>query len=89
METDSTLDGNAAGGLFAEVFVGEITAARGRCDGCGAVEAVGALRAYAGGPGTVLRCLHCESVVMRVVRNGNRCWLDLRGLRWLELSATE
>lgn len=89
MDADHTLDGNAAGGLFAEVFVGEITAALGRCDGCGAVEAVGALRAYVGGPGTVLRCLHCESVVMRVVRDGDRCWLDLRGLRWLQLSASD
>lgn len=79
------LDGNAAGGVLAEVFVGEATAAVSRCDGCGAIEAVGALRAYLSGPGTVLRCLHCESVVMRVVRDGDRCWIDLRGLRWLEL----
>ena len=87
MDIDLTLDGNAVGGLFADVFVAEITAAATRCDGCGAVEAVGALRAYVGGPGTVLRCLHCESVVMRIVRDGDRCWLDLRGLRWLQLSA--
>lgn len=87
MDIDRTLDGNAVGGLMADVFVAEITAAVTRCDGCGAVEAVGALRAYVSGPGTVLRCVHCQSVVLRVVRNGNRCWLDLRGLRWLQFDA--
>ena len=82
---DLALDGNAAAGLLGEVFVGEATAAAARCDGCGAIEAVGGLRAYMTGPGTVLRCVHCEAVVLRVVRDGDRCWIDLRGLRWLEL----
>lgn len=82
---DLALDGNAAAGLLGEVFVGEATAAVARCDGCGAVGAVGGLRAYMAGPGTVLRCVHCEAVVLRVVRDGDRCWIDLRGLRWLEL----
>ena len=81
---DHSLDGNAAAGLLGEVFVLEATAAAARCDGCGAVEALGAVRAYVDAPGTVLRCLHCESVLLRVVRNGDRCWVDLRGLRWLQ-----
>lgn len=86
MNSDLVLDGNAAGGLLADVFVGEVTAASARCDGCGGVEAVGALRAYVHAPGLVLRCPHCEAVLLRVVRAGDRCWLDLRGVRWLQLT---
>ncbi len=78
------LDGNAVAGLLGEVFVPELTAAATRCDGCGAVEALGALRAYVEAPGTVLRCLHCESVVLRIVHDGRRTWVDVRGLRWLQ-----
>lgn len=78
------LDGNAVAGLLGDVFVPEVTAAATRCDACGAVEALGALRAYVDAPGTVLRCPHCESVVLRIVRDGNRMWLDVRGLRWLQ-----
>ncbi len=87
MNRDLVLDGNAAGGVLAEVFVGEVTAAAARCDGCGGVEPVGALRAYVHAPGVVLRCPHCEAVLVRVVRAGDRCWIDLRGLRWLQLRA--
>jgi hypothetical protein len=50
----------------------------------GAVEAVGAVAFYAHGPGTVLRCPHCDSVLMKVVTDGERYWVDLRGLRILE-----
>ena len=86
MRADNVLDGNAVAGLLSEVFVSEVTAAATRCDGCGAIEALGALRAYVDAPGTVLRCIHCESVVLRFVQDGDRYWLDLRGLRWLQLS---
>jgi hypothetical protein len=85
MDADLVLDGNAVAGLLGEVFAGEITTAAGRCDGCGAVEALGALRAFVQAPGAVLRCLHCERVLLRVVRDDDRCWLDVRGLRWLQL----
>jgi Family of unknown function (DUF6510) len=79
------LDGNAAAGLLREIFAVEVTTAAGTCDGCGAVEAVGAVSVYAHGPGTVLRCPHCESILMRIVTDGTRYWIDLRGLRTLEL----
>jgi hypothetical protein len=79
------LDGNAAAGILQEVFAIEVTAALGTCDGCGAVEAVGAVAVYARGPGTVLRCPHCDSVLMKIVSAEGRIWVDLRGLRTLEL----
>jgi len=81
-----TLDGNAAAGVLQEVFAAEMTAAAGTCDGCGAVEALGAVRLYTGA-GIVLRCPHCEDVLLKVVTDGGRIWIDLRGLRTLELSA--
>ena len=79
-----TLDGNAAAGVLAEVFVSECTTAMTRCDACGAVEMVGALKAYVQAPGTVLRCRHCESVLLRVVRGAGSCWVDVRGLTWMQ-----
>jgi hypothetical protein len=80
-----TLDGNAAAGLLQDVFVLEITAAMGTCAGCGATAAIGSLVAYVHAPGVVLRCRSCEGVMIRLVRDGGRCWLDLRGVRPLEL----
>src|ERR671936_3035875 len=79
-----TLDGNAVAGLLAEAFSVELTAARGTCDGCGAVEPVGAVRVYKAA-GYVLRCPHCEAVVGKLVTDGTRTWLDLRGVASLEL----
>ena len=79
------LDGNAAAGLLRDVFAVEITAATGTCDGCSSVSAVGAFVAYTRAPGVVLRCPHCDDVLMKVVTDGERVWVDLRGLRSLEL----
>jgi hypothetical protein len=85
MDPDSLkLDGNAAAGMLQEIFAVEITAASGTCDGCGAVEAIGAVSVYAAA-GIVLRCPHCDAVLMKVVTDGQRIWADLRGVRSLEL----
>lgn len=80
-----TLDGNAAAGQLGEVFAVEITAATSRCAGCGSTAAIGALAAYADGPGTVLRCRRCDGAVLRVVRGPGRLWLDLRGAEYLDV----
>jgi len=81
------LDGNAAAGLLREVFVHELTDARGACAGCGAVGAMGAQHLYMSprSPGAVLRCSACESVLMVVVHAGGRFRLGLQGLMWLEM----
>jgi Zn finger protein HypA/HybF involved in hydrogenase expression len=86
-EQDLRLDGNAEAGLFREIFTVELTTARGRCESCGAVAEVGAVMVYANAPGAVMRCPQCESVLMRIVSNGGRHWLDARGISWLELRA--
>jgi hypothetical protein len=80
------LDGNAAAGALQEVFAFEVTAATGTCDGCGAAGAVGALILYSHAPGLVFRCPHCDAVVLRIVHDGSRYWIDARGLRSLELT---
>lgn len=80
------LDGNAAAGLLEEIFAVDITSAVGTCVECGATDAVGAVRLYRGA-GLVLRCPHCEAVLMSVVTTGARTWLDLRGLRSLQFDA--
>jgi Family of unknown function (DUF6510) len=84
---DLTLDGNALGGLLREIFVEEVTDARGTCDSCGAVAWIGEVVVYAHthAPGTVGRCRACGAVLLRIVRAERRIWVDLRGLRSLEL----
>jgi hypothetical protein len=78
------LDGNAVAGVLADVFAAEMTSAVGTCAKCSAAEPVGAMHVYRGA-GIVLRCPHCESVLMRAVVGETRPWLDLRGLRSLEV----
>ena len=36
-------------------------------------------------PGMVLRCPHCEAVLAKLSTDGERVWLDLRGVRSLEV----
>ena len=82
METadDSTLDGNAIGGLLMEVFGAEMTTAAGTCGSCGAVSQVAELAVYLGGPGTVVRCRSCGSVLMAFVKVREITCVDLEGL---------
>jgi Zn finger protein HypA/HybF involved in hydrogenase expression len=80
------LDGNAAAGLLQEVFAIEVTTAVGTCVTCGATDAVGAVHVYRAA-GMVLRCPHCDSVLMKIVSDGERTWIDLRGLAAFELEA--
>jgi hypothetical protein len=86
-DRDLRLDGNAAGGLLAEVFTFEMTSAWCGCAGCGARNQVGALMAYVHGMGAVLRCPGCDAPVVRLARGEGRWWLDLRGAAWLQLQA--
>jgi hypothetical protein len=79
------LDGNAAAGILSEVFALEVTGARGRCDGCGNVAALGEARAFVDAPGVVIRCRACENVLLVLVRGNGRYCLGVNGLTWLEL----
>lgn len=82
---DRLLDGNAIGGLLNELFGTDLTAAPCTCGGCGAREAIARLDVYVHAPGIVVRCRHCEAVMIRVVRGRTRTWIDLGGTTRLEL----
>jgi hypothetical protein len=58
------LDGIAAAGLLQEIFVLDITTAQIQCEACGCTGAVGALRLHAAPMGAVLRCTHCDSILI-------------------------
>jgi hypothetical protein len=77
------LDGNAAAGVLHEIFVADTTAAQIQCDACGSVSAVGSLRLYAAPMGAVLRCIHCDSILMSAVRTPHSRWLQMSGARYL------
>jgi len=84
--TDLALDGNAAAGILHAVYGAEMTLAVGTCDGCGTAGPIGAVRLYRTA-GLVLRCPHCDAVLMKIVTAGERVWVDSRGLRALQLAA--
>ena len=81
--SDLVLDGNAAAGLLQEIFVAEITNAQIQCESCGFTGAVGSLRLYAAPMGAVLRCTHCNSIVVRAAHTPHGRWLDMTGARHL------
>src|SRR5919201_7147895 len=89
-ETQLRLDGNAAAGILREIFVHELSAARGACAACGTIAPMGSqhLYMYPLAPGAVLRCSTCQAVLMVVVHAGGRFRLGLRGFAWLEVPAS-
>jgi hypothetical protein len=84
MADDAHLDGNAIGGLLIEVFGQEMTDALGCCAHCGDKNHVGALIVYRGGPGDVMRCPSCSTVLIVATRlpTGPRVYFS--SLRWLQ-----
>ncbi|HKD99116.1 MAG TPA: DUF6510 family protein [Micromonosporaceae bacterium] len=83
--TETWVDGNALGGALGEIFAMDVTAALGRCAGCGRVGPVGEAQVFTRAAGAVARCAGCESVLIRVVTAPDRVFLDLHGLSFLEL----
>ena len=79
------LDGNAVAGLLQEVFAVEMTTAIGTYSGCGTAGPVGAAHLYRGA-GNVLRCPHCDNVLAKIVKKDARVWIDLPGIRTLEVT---
>ena len=79
------VDGNALGGVLSEVFVSDLTTATTTCADCATVVAFAALDVYLDAAGAVARCRTCGAVQLRLVRNAMRSWLDLTGIRALEI----
>jgi Family of unknown function (DUF6510) len=84
-DADLMVDGNALAGLLREVFVHEMTSARVACAGCGEVEPIGAEHVYIQAPGIVLRCCHCEAVLLVITQRGGRYLLGFKESRWLQI----
>ena len=80
------VDGNATAGPLAEVFGADITGAMATCNLCGHRTALAAARAYMDGPGVVLRCPGCENILMRWATTPVSTWLEMPGLRSLEIA---
>jgi Zn finger protein HypA/HybF involved in hydrogenase expression len=79
------VDGNAVAGLLQEVFAVEMTTAIGTCGSCGATEAVGAIHVFRGA-GIVMCCPHCDSPLVKIVRDDTRLWIGFPGVRTLEVA---
>ncbi len=80
------LDGNMLAGPLGDLFSVDVSAAVGQCASCGMFAPLAADRVYPDAPGLVVRCVTCDAVLLRLVRAGQRAWLDLRGIRSLQLT---
>jgi len=80
------LDGNVLGGALGELFTVDVTTAVGQCATCGDRSVIALAMVYPDGPGLIARCSVCGEVILRLVRGTDRAWLDLRGIRCLELA---
>ena len=87
--SDSWTDGNSLGGPLRDVFTADLTAAIGRCAGCGRAGPLAGGRVHGQAPGLVLRCPACGEALLRLARAPGRAWLDVRGLEYIELATPE
>jgi NAD-dependent SIR2 family protein deacetylase len=83
---ENKLDGNAAAGTLQAIFPFEMTLVQATCAGCGATNPLGATAAYMHGMGTIVRCPSCDNVLIRVAQVKGRYFLEMRGVRVLEIT---
>jgi hypothetical protein len=82
-------DGNALAGPLGDLVRVDVTTAIGRCTNCGRTGPMAEVRVFDHAPGVVARCPTCDQVLLRLVRDPGRAWLDLRGLAYLQVPAPE
>jgi NAD-dependent SIR2 family protein deacetylase len=83
---ENKLDGNAAAGTLQAIFPFEMTLVQATCAGCGATNPLGATAAYMHGMGTIVRCPSCDNVLIRVAQVKGHYFLEMRGVRVLEIT---
>jgi len=88
-QTYDYLDGNAAAGELSRIFAVDVTAAEGQCAHCGATKPFAEAHLYMKGPGLVARCPDCEQVLLRLVNVRDRVYLDIRGMTYMSLDASQ
>jgi len=84
---ENKLDGNAAAGTLQAIFPFDMTLVQATCTGCGATNVIGATAVYMHGMGTIIRCPSCDTVLIRIAQVKGRNFLDMRGVRVLQISA--
>jgi len=82
------LDGNAIAGTLSAAFGGDMTLVVSTCGGCGARGPLAETAVYLRGPGLVVRCRSCDSVLVVVVERDGRYCVDTRGVAELRGSPT-
>jgi hypothetical protein len=84
MDVERHVDGNAIGGLLEEVVGRDMTDVRARCAACGTVNAIGALLVYRSGPGDVIVCPACTTIVLVVSALPDGPQLHVVAMSWVE-----
>ena len=72
------LDGNAIGGALYDIFGVEMTTATTICLSCGGSLLLAEQAVYSRGPGIVVRCRACESILL--------AWVEVRGMNCIDTS---
>jgi hypothetical protein len=80
------LDGNSASGTLREIFPFEITTTQVTCNACQATGLFGALATYVTNMGMVIRCQHCDNMMLRVTHIKGRYLLDMRGIGVMQIA---
>ena len=87
MNTELMVDGNAIAGELEQIFGHDMTMAVARCAGCASDSKMATLMAFVRGPGVVLRCPSCQSVISRIVETPTATSLDARGMVYLRMTS--
>ena len=75
------LDGNTLGGLLADLFAPDLTAATVTCAHCGREGPLAAYQVYPDAPALVVRCPGCTGVVMRCADDRRGLSFEMTGVR--------
>jgi hypothetical protein len=67
--------------MLQEVFGAEMTTTAATCASCGSVAPIGESDLYLGGPGTVIRCRTCTSILSVITQIRGMYCVDLMGMR--------
>lgn len=83
----SHIDGNVLAGVMSELFDFDITITSGTCSGCGDDSVLAKAMVYSDAPGIVARCSACGGVLLVIVSDGERTWMNLHGIDELRISS--